>query len=444
MISNDPAFRLLKRLKNPSMSLAAGLGLPPGGGGLSIPALDLNFLSETLDSRITFTRASAATRVNASGMIESVATNLPRFDYDPVTLAARGLLIEEPRTNVLVQSETFTTTWAFAGTGSATKNATGPDGVANSASTITDSDGAALVQCQQTLTVANDNASYTASVFIKKTVGATTFPGVVINLTGGTAVIADHVINTNSGVAMARSNAAGSYSAAVDNFGDFWRLKITFANNSTGNTAFKISLMAAVNADASNTWSAATTGSAVFYGAQLEVGAFATSYIRTVASQITRSADVATVGSTAFSNWFNPVEGTLLIEAGFPAANNCDVLLIDDGTSNNSIELYRSSSTKLTLYNNSGGVNGVNLACSNTLAAGNNYKIAYRYKVNDFGLCIGGATVATDNIGDLMIAPTTLRIGAYRGPSSFINGHVKSLRAYGSGLPDATLRSLTA
>jgi hypothetical protein len=68
------------------------------------PALQLNFLSGTLDSRITFTRGSTATFVGSNGLIQSAAINAPRFDYDPVTLAPRGLLIEEARTNLLLNS----------------------------------------------------------------------------------------------------------------------------------------------------------------------------------------------------------------------------------------------------------------------------------------------------------------------------------------------------
>ena len=74
-------------------------------GGFPVPALLLNFLSGTLDSRVTFTRAlNTATRVNSSGLIETVNANIPRFDYDPVTLQPRGLLIEEGRTNLLLNS----------------------------------------------------------------------------------------------------------------------------------------------------------------------------------------------------------------------------------------------------------------------------------------------------------------------------------------------------
>ena len=71
-----------------------------------LPRMALDFTTGVLDSRVTVARSlNTATRVNSSGLIEIVNANLPRFDYDPVTLAAKGLLIEELRTNLLVYSE---------------------------------------------------------------------------------------------------------------------------------------------------------------------------------------------------------------------------------------------------------------------------------------------------------------------------------------------------
>ena len=95
------------------------------------PSLNLDFANnQSVDPRITFTRASIATRINAKGLIEVVASGVPRIDYDAVTGACKGLLIEEARTNLLLNSATLVTqnvtvsaaahTISFYGTGTVT------------------------------------------------------------------------------------------------------------------------------------------------------------------------------------------------------------------------------------------------------------------------------------------------------------------------------------
>ena len=71
---------------------------------------EVNFalVEAILDPRVTFTRASTGTRVNSAGLIETVPANTARLDHDPVTLAQKGLLIEEARTNAITRSNDFT------------------------------------------------------------------------------------------------------------------------------------------------------------------------------------------------------------------------------------------------------------------------------------------------------------------------------------------------
>jgi hypothetical protein len=95
-----------------------------------MPSLDLNFLTGILDSRVTFTRASAGWAFNSSGVLTSHATNTPRFDYDPTTLLIKGLLIEAAATNLFLNSAVGVTqvctvtaaahTLSFYGTGTVT------------------------------------------------------------------------------------------------------------------------------------------------------------------------------------------------------------------------------------------------------------------------------------------------------------------------------------
>ena len=70
-----------------------------------LPRLALDFTTATLDPRITFTRSgNTGTIIDSSGVIVGINADLPRFDYDPETLVCRGLLIEESRTNALLNS----------------------------------------------------------------------------------------------------------------------------------------------------------------------------------------------------------------------------------------------------------------------------------------------------------------------------------------------------
>ena len=95
------------------------------------PTLDLNFAgTRTVDPRITFSRASTATYFDEFGVMRTVPANSPRIDFDPVTGECKGLLIEEQRTNLLLNSATLATqnvtvaavahTLTFYGTGTVT------------------------------------------------------------------------------------------------------------------------------------------------------------------------------------------------------------------------------------------------------------------------------------------------------------------------------------
>ena len=78
------------------------------------PTLNLDFANtKTLDPRVTFTRASTGTFVGSNGLIQTAASNIPRFDHNPTTGESLGLLVEEARTNSLTNN---TMVGAVAGT----------------------------------------------------------------------------------------------------------------------------------------------------------------------------------------------------------------------------------------------------------------------------------------------------------------------------------------
>jgi hypothetical protein len=183
-----------------------------------------------------------------------------------------------------------------------------------------------------------------------------------------------------------------------------------------------------------------TATSVVVWGAQLEAGSFATSYIPTIASTVTRSSDVASVNT--LSPWFNATEGTLFAEAA-PLITNSGaargVFGLSSGSYSNSMSLYMNGFGAL-----SGGyiVNGGSDQADLTLAYNN--KTALAYKLNDVNMGSGGVVATTDTSATI---PTInqVQLGDIYGGTSFkLNGHLRRIAVYPRRLTNAELQALTA
>jgi hypothetical protein len=179
------------------------------------------------------------------------------------------------------------------------------------------------------------------------------------------------------------------------------------------------------------------------YGAEVEAGAFATSYIPTVASTVSRSADVATMTGTNFSTWYNQTAGTFVADAD---AINFGVvrrnIQVDDGTGNERMYLGTNTSTNPYAVVVDGGVTQADMSATGTVSANTPYKITLAYAANDFALCGNGGAVTTDAAGTLP-SPTLLRIGSSES-SIFLNGHIRAIAYYNTRLPNTQLQTLTA
>ena len=363
----------------------------------------------------------------------------PRFDFDPVTLQPRGILIEEQRTNLATYSNTFSdASWTAIGTKNLVANSTvSPDGEV-SASTLTDNSAAAYQGMAKSLTVANDNTTYTASIYVRKTTGGTsaTF-GFNFQLTGGTLVGASPRINTDTGVLLGGTGT-------VQNAGAYWRLTASVTNNTTGNTALALSVYAATAAHGVSADSSAATGSAILYGAQIEVGAFATSYIPTVASTVTRSADVATISGQNFAQWYRQDEGAIAVEGSayaFPAATSSNTMAaLSDGGTTNASYVYSFGSAGYAATT-TGGVVQANPTSGAALSVNTPYKMGYAFRVNDFAFSVNGAAVGTDTSGTI---PTVNQLQVGRtGTSILLNGHIRNIRFIPARAADFQLQALS-
>lgn len=281
-----------------------------------LPAMALDFTTANLDARVTLTRTgNTATVTNSSGLIALVNANLPRFNHSPTTLACNGLLIEEARTNISTYSELIGGgTWLFlnANYAAQTTIATSPDGTSNATNLYAVVSGSPRWVYKQFTYSANQ--AYVLSVYAKSN-SKRWF--CIYNPSGAGAGAA--WFDLTNGVV---GTAASGFTSSISNAGNGWyRCAITWTAPASGARYFA---MSDVNADSSLTTTASGTSGVLVYGAQVELGAFLTSYIPTVAATVTRNADAASMTSTNFSAWYNAGAGTWWT---YTNARNGDALL---------------------------------------------------------------------------------------------------------------------
>lgn len=135
-----------------------------------LPRLALDFTTGVLDPRVVVTRAlNTATRVNSSGYVEIVNSNVPRFDYDPATLALRGLLIEEERKNLVAYSNQFDNNGAWVKTRSSISAdvIVSPDGTQNGDKLIEDTTASSSHLMLSVVTSIPSLSTVTDSIYLK-------------------------------------------------------------------------------------------------------------------------------------------------------------------------------------------------------------------------------------------------------------------------------------
>ena len=356
----------------------------------------------------------------------------PRFDYDPVTLLPRGLLVEEQRTNLMLRSEEFDNAAWNKDNVTATANATtSPDGTSN-ADTLVENTATTphrIIAASSFSFVSG--TTYTASIFAKNAGRR------YLNLNWAVAFNARATFDLQTGTI---SNTA-SGTATITDLGNGWyRCTVTNAATvtATNNGYFQLSN----SSTGTDTYTGDGTSGLYVWGAQLEAGAFATSYIPTVASQVTRTADVVTIAAPNFAPWYNQSEGTIFVEAtAYAGTNSNRYYEFNDGTGSNLIQGFASPSTINTCWVDVGGVGQARLSTSGSPTALT--KIAAAVRLNDFAASLNGAAPATDISGTL---PTVNRLGIGNNPTgtSALNGHIRSIRYYPVRLTNATLQALTA
>jgi hypothetical protein len=358
--------------------------------------------------------------------------DIPRIDY---TTGSAALLVESGRTNLATYSEDFTdASWIKTATISANTTIS-PSGVQN-ADTFTDSTNAFL-DVRKVLTI-TANSTNTASFFVKKTTGAlTNYPGVAILLTGVATRVDYGIINTTTGAVIRDSSSnINSIAYSTQSYGDYWRVITTFTDNQSNLTCTFI-LYPAISSNGIIINSNAQ-GSNVFWGAQFEVGSYPTSYIPTVASTVTRNADV--ISRTGISGLIGQTEGTVFVDANLSVnANERRLITISNGNEIQRIFIWTIGTTLWVSFN-SGSINLGNFPIGTAkIAVG--YTISgldttYSIKVNNNSLVTGTTANAPNSLNTINLGSTA--VGALQ-----LNDRINSVQLYKTRLSNSELAQLT-
>ena len=381
----------------------------------------------TTDGQLTFSRASTATRVNASGLIETVASNVPRLDYLGSTCPK--ILLEPQRSNVLTYSSEFdNAAWTKSDATVTANSVTSPDGTTN-ADTITGNGSSGLHIVYQT--VAAFGANYTISIFAKK--GTNNFIQLYTDF-----VNSDYAnFDLNTGTVGSKGGTTGATS--ITHYGNGW-YRCTMVTGSALSGNVNICLISAANSGRAESNALATT--VHVYGAQLEAGAYATSLINTTTAAVTRLADMCR--KTGISSLSGQTEGTIYWEGSVAGVSSTTKRLVSlsDGTINNAIYVQNAANGRTIQYVIVvGGTQQFIITVTNAFTFGEQFKIAAAYKANDFVLYVNGVQVGSTTSGSV---PATSKLSFDRGNDTIIHeGNIAQSLLFKTRLTPAQLAEIT-
>jgi hypothetical protein len=363
----------------------------------------------------------------------------PRFDYDPVTLQPKGLLIEEARTNLFTYSEQFdNATWTKTNTTITADATTAPGGTTTADKLVSAASTTQQNASRSTPPTVVSGTTYCASVFVQA--AGANYCQLLFGAAGFTTSLFAN-FDLSLGVVGTKTAATSGIDAVGNGFYRVWATAVATASTTT--QAGAIYLQTGASNTAAQPFVGDGTSGLFVWGAQLEAGAFPTSYIPTVASQVTRAADVASMTGTNFSSWYNQTEGTFVAQGVSAPVNNIlqHVYTVSDGASANTMFTRRTTSGVIATAMVTASVSQGDIGNA-AVAASAQYKTAYTYKVNDLAISTNGSAVLTDTLATL---PTLSRIllGANSANVTTINGHISRITYYNTRLTDAQLQTLS-
>ena len=383
------------------------------------------------DGDFTFDRASTATRVGQNGLIETVAIDLPRLNYDisnGVVQSCPSLLLEPASTNLVPYSEDFSNAaWNKIAATITTNSDISPDGTQNSDLFVPSSSGGQIYDGLGSK--AASAITYTTSLYVKQK----GLSSLRIYLHGtSNADRGDATFNlSNQTVSFSNNGAFTNTSASMLNVGNGWyRCILVTTSDTSTSTQLVIRYDGSTdNVSGLNIW-----------GCQTEEQSYPTSYIPTTGAIQTRAAETCFGAGT--SSTFNSTEGVLYVEIKtFSESGSAGVISLNDGSNTNRVKIeLDGGQIKVRIDTTAGQVASLNY----TIAITNYLKIAVKWKADDYALWINGIEGATDTSGASFVAGTLSELSFDRGDGvEDFYGNTKDVRVYNEALTDLQLQKLT-
>ena len=401
----------------------------------------------------TVTRATNATRVNASGLIESVASGIPRLDYfaSDGTVGCPALLVEPSGTNTLSGSVSLDTGWTITADTIVTSGIISPSGSTNA--TLFQATNTAS-RVRQTATLAS-GSTYTFSCFGKFGALSSGFSLNVFDENAasyGSGVC--QAFNLNEGTLGASGTIGAGFtlqSVGMENYGSGWyRCRMTVLMGYTPTTprvGFRI------GTQISGRPLSVASGTVNAWGAQLETGSVATSYIPTTTATVTRNADVVSV-TGAVSRSIGQTEGTMYAEVDVRllSTNRSLLSLTLNSNTTDFINFQINTSNRLfaRMRNKSGSL--VDVVASGVTTTAGIHKLACSYSSGDITFALDGVVIGTNTNAntDFTAALNCVLLGAGPGAatggtqSAFLNDRILDAALYTTRLSNAELAALTS
>jgi hypothetical protein len=410
------------------------------GSAVSNPdklALDLQFAADkTLTARKgptpAFTRGSAGRFVGSDGLIQTAGNGIARFDHDPITFACKGLLMEESRTNLVLQSEDFSTTWQVNAASISNNVTVAPNGL-TTADLLNDIATNAAHQVIQSVGSLTAGQSYTFSVFAKAATHAS-FQMTFSTAAFGSGLFANFVLTGSGSI----GTSSGVVSKIESYLNGWYRCSITVVSATGGTGGFVQIAANNNNSSAARLVPYLGTNTQVvnLWGGQLEAGAFPTSYIPTTTASVIRGADVCSISGSAFTSIWNGVDITVLFKGVRQAATSGNYWAMSSGTQATAVQSDRGSTTERLAVAATGIISFTGLGANQSI------RTAYAVKQGDFaGSLNGSAIVASTNAHSPSFI--SFYIGASYTGSIIGAGWVSEMKTFRKRLPNAKLQALT-